>query len=161
MALVSTVIGGTEAQASSRSAKRLGLSVGILTEPAPTLIGYNLSYNFSNRVRLSLGYGSVSSTDPSFTVDVKTYGADLKFFVTDSNVAFFVGGGASRVIGSVTGTGSVGGLSLTAGGTFYGPSVGLDWQAGLGFNFGLEYKYLMGKDITSTGLPGVYFGWYF
>jgi hypothetical protein len=150
-----------EAQASSRAAKRIGLSVGILSEPAPTLIGYNLSYNFSKRARLTLGYGSVSASDPNFTIDVKTYGADLKVFLTESNVSFFGGASVSRVIGSISGSGSVGGLSLSSGGTFYGPSVGLDWQAGLGFNFGVEYKYLMGKDITATGLPGVYFGWYF
>jgi hypothetical protein len=160
LALVS-LVASSESHASSRSTKRIGLSVGILSEPAPTLIGYNLSYNISKRVRMTLGYGSVSATDPNFTVDVKTYGADLKVFLTDSNVSFFGGASASRVIGSVSGSGSVGGLSLSAGGTFYGPSVGLDWQAGLGFNFGVEYKYLMGSGITATGLPGVYFGWYF
>ena len=151
----------SDAVASSRAAKRIGLSVGILSEPAPTLIGYNLSYNISKRVRMTLGYGSVSATDPSFTVDVKTYGLDVKTFVTQSNVAPFVGASVSRVIGSVSGSGSVGGLSLTTGGTLYGPSVGFDWQAGIGFNFGIEYKYLMGQGITATGLPGVYFGWYF
>jgi hypothetical protein len=160
-ALVSLVSSSQEAQASSRAVKRLGLSVGILTEPVPSLIGYNLSYNLSNRLRLTVGYGSVSANDPNFTVDVQTYGIDGKFFVTNSNVAPFVGFGASRVIGSVTGSGTVGGLSLSAGGTFYGPSVGFDWQSNLGFNFGIEYKYLMGQGIQSTGLPGVYFGWYF
>jgi hypothetical protein len=161
IALVSLVASGSEAQASSRSAKRLGLSVGILTEPVPSLIGYNLSYNLSNRFRLTLGYGSVSANDPNFTVDVKTYGIDGKVFITNSNVAPFVGFSASRVIGSVTGSGTVGGLSLATGGTFSGPSVGFDWQANLGFNFGIEYKYLMGQGIQATGLPGVYFGWYF
>ena len=151
----------SDAVASSRAAKRIGLSVGILSEPAPTLIGYNLSYNLGSRFRMTVGYGSVTATDPNFTVDVKTYGLDVKTFVTQSNVAPFVGASVSRVIGSVSGSGSVGGLSLTTGGTFYGPSVGFDWQAGIGFNFGIEYKYLMGQGIDATGLPGVYFGWYF
>jgi hypothetical protein len=159
--VIGILLSTTPSEASSRASKKLGLSVGILTEPVPSLIGYNLSYNLSNRFRIGLGYGSVSSTDPNFTVDVKTYGLDAKFFLTNSNVAPFVGGGASRVIGSITGSGSVGGLNLGAAGTFYAASVGLDWQAGLGFNFGVEYKYLMGSGITASGIPGVYFGWYF
>ncbi len=158
--VVSTLL-ASDSEASSRTSKKVGLSVGILTSPAPTLIGYNLSYNLASRVRMTVGYGSVTASDPNFNVDLKTYGLDVKTFVTQSNVAPFVGASVSRVIGSVTGSGSVGGLSLTTGGTFYGPSVGFDWQAGIGFNFGIEYKYLMGEGISATGLPGVYFGWYF
>ncbi len=150
------------AQASSRSVDKIGLSLGLISEPAVSLLGYNLSYNLDNRLRVTAGYGSVSSSGSGFNIDVKTIGLNAKYFLVDWNFAPFVGAGASSISGTVTGTGDVGGLSVSGTGVLFSGLIGVDWQTSIGFLLGVEYALLFGKGIESgTGVPGFYFGWVF
>jgi hypothetical protein len=149
------------ANASSRGMKKIGLNVGLITEPLPSLIGYGFAYNVSNKVRLGFGYGTISSSDSSFTINVKTVGLDAKYFITNSNLALFLCGGASHISGSISGSGSIAGLSLSKVGNFFTTGAGLDWQSDRGLNLGIEYKLLFGSGISGSGAPGGYIGWYF
>ena len=153
---------------SSRGKKAIGIGVGLITEPVPSLLGFNLAYNFNEHFRLTAGYGSISSSGTNdvthlpYSFSLKTYGLDAKFFPLAWNFAPFISGGASLVTGSITGTGTISGLSsFSATGTFYDLGAGIDWQTNFGFNIGFEFKKVFGSSIKSVGLPGVYFGWYF
>jgi hypothetical protein len=150
------------AQASSRSVDKIGLSLGLISEPAVSLLGYNLSYNLDNRLRVTAGYGSVSSSGSGFNIDVKTIGLNAKYFLLDWNFAPFVGAGASSISGTVNGTGDVGGIGVSGTGVLFSGLIGVDWQTSIGFLLGVEYALLFGKGIASgTGVPGFYFGWVF
>lgn len=154
------LIGTPEASASSRATKKIGLSVGILTEPFPSVIGYNLSYNLAKFLRLGVGYGNISLTSTAYTVDVTTIAFDVKGFLLDWNFAPFLNLGYTNVSGTISGTGSASGLSVTStgGALYYG--AGIDWQTYLGFNLGFEYK-MFTKNSQTVGAPGLYLGWYF
>jgi hypothetical protein len=158
---VLTTVAASDAAASSRSSKRIGVGIGLITEPFPSLLGYTLAYNLSNKFRVTGGYGSVSATGSNFNLDVKTYGLNLKYFPLDWNFAPFFEGGASSVSGNVTGTGTVSGLSIASTGIFYSAGCGLDWQTGIGFNIGLSYKLLFGKNADNVAAPGFHLGWFF
>jgi hypothetical protein len=157
---VQTIIGSPDANASSRSTKKFGLSVGLLTEPFLSLMGYNVSYNIKQWVRVSAGYGSSTASGTGFNIDVNTIALDAKFFLLDWNFAPYLDVGYTKLSGTVTGTGDLGGLSLsqTGGAIYYG--FGLDWQTYLGFNLGFNYK-LMSLNSQSAAIPGFYAGWYF
>ena len=86
---VLTTPAASDAAASSRSSKRIGVGIGLITEPFPSLLGYTLAYNLSNKFRVTGGYGSVSATGSNFNLDVKTYGLNLKYFPLDWNFAPF------------------------------------------------------------------------
>lgn len=150
-----------EASAGSRASKKIGIGIGLITEPFPSLLGYNLSYNLSDKFRLTGGYGSVSATGTGFSLDVKTWGMNLKYFPLSWNFAPFLEGGASSVSGTITGTGTVSGLSVASTGVFYSAGCGIDWQTGIGFNLGLSYKFLFGKNSGNVAAPGLHLGWYF
>lgn len=146
--------------ASSRATKKLGLFVGIVSEPFPSVFGFNAAYNIHPRIRLGAGYGSISATSAAYTVDITTLEASAKFFILDWNFAPFVGGGLSSISGTISGTGKTSGLSLTQTGLFPNIGFGIDWQTYLGFNLGFDYKMLFANG-TTQGLPGFYLGWYF
>lgn len=153
-------LGRPEAEASSRSTKKIGLSVGILTEPFVSLMGYNLSYNIKQWLRVTAGYGTSKVTGSSFNIDVNTIALDAKFFLLDWNFAPYVDLGYSKISGKVTGTGDLGGLSLsqTGGAIYYG--AGIDWQTYFGFNLGFNVK-MMTLNGQKATIPGAYLGWYF
>jgi hypothetical protein len=150
-----------DASAGPRAAKKLGIGIGLITEPFPSLLGYTLAYNLGDHFRLTGGYGSVSASGTNFSVDVKTYGLNLKYFPLSWSFAPFLEAGASSISGTVTGSGTVSGLSLASTGLFYSAGGGLDWQTGIGFNLGLSYKVLFGKNASSVAAPGFHLGWYF
>ena len=159
---VSSLFSGVASQASSRSVDKIGLSLGLISEPAVSLLGYNLSYNLNNRLRVTAGYGSVSSSGSGFDIDVTTIGVNAKYFLLDWNFAPFVGAGASSIGGTVTGTGDVGGINVSGTGVLFSGLIGVDWQTSVGFLLGVEYALLFGKGISSgTGVPGFYVGWVF
>jgi hypothetical protein len=155
------VVAGPDAHAGSRASKKLGLGVGLITEPFPSLFGFNVSYNVMNHLRLTGGYGSISASSAGYSMDVKTYALDAKFFILDWAFAPFVSLGYSLVSGTVTGTGSASGISLAGTGGSANFGIGVDWQTWVGFNFGLEYKSLIGTSVGSVGAPGAYIGWFF
>lgn len=145
------------AEASNRTAKRIGLGVGFLSEPMPSLVGYNLSYNLFSQLRLTAGYGSVSATAGLVTVDVTTIAAAAKLFLVSWGFAPYASVGFSNISGTVSGAGVTSGVpglgsALTVGG-------GIDWQTGFGLNLGVDAKYLMLG--SGAFLPGFYLGWFF
>ncbi|NDG85559.1 MAG: hypothetical protein EBX52_11075 [Proteobacteria bacterium] len=152
---------GTVAQAGSRASKKLGLGIGLVTEPFPSVLGFNASYNFMNQLRLTAGYGSISATGAGYNMDVKTYALDAKLFLLDWSFAPFVSLGYSIVSGTVAGNGTTSGISLAGTGSSANFGLGVDWQTWVGFNFGLEYKSLIGTSVGSVGAPGIYLGWFF
>jgi hypothetical protein len=94
-------------------------------------------------------------------MDVKTYALDAKLFLLDWSFAPFVSLGYSFVSGTVSGSGTSSGISLSGTGKSANFGLGVDWQTWAGFNFGLEYKSLIGTSVGSVGAPGVYIGWFF
>ena len=157
---VQTLVGTPDAQASARSTKKFGLSVGILTEPFLSLMGYNVSYNIKQWVRVTAGYGTSSASGSTYNIDVNTIALDAKLFLLDWNFAPYVDVGYSKISGTVTGTGDLGGLRLsqTGGAIYYG--AGIDWQTYFGFNLGFNLK-MMSLGGQSASIPGFYAGWYF
>ena len=148
------------ALAGSRDTKKLGLYVGFLAEPIPSVVGFNIGYNLASFVRLSAGYGTISLTGTGYEVKATTIAGEAKFMLPDWNFTPFATLGYSNVDMTVTGTGadtsSLGGLGASAGTLTYG--FGIDWQTNFGFNLGFSYK-MVSK--TGDGLPGFYLGWYF
>jgi hypothetical protein len=157
---IQMILGSNEAQASARNTKKIGVSVGILTEPFVSLMGYNLSYNIKQWVRLSAGYGTSNATGDGYSIDVNTIAIDAKFFLLDWNFAPYLDVGYSKISGTVTGTADLGGFSLTqtGGAIYYG--AGLDWQTYFGFNLGFTFK-MMSLNGQRASIPGAYLGWYF
>jgi hypothetical protein len=160
IALTQLITSAPEASAASRATKKIGLSIGLLTEPFPSVIGYSLSYNLFKQLRLTAGYGSISATGTGYTADLTTIAADAKLFVVDWNFAPFVSAGFSNVSGTITGTSTAGGTSLTQTGSAVVFGGGIDWQMDWGLNLGLEYK-TASIGGNSVAIPGFYFGFYF
>ena len=162
--VLQTLIVAPQASANSRMSKKIGLSLGLLTEPYVGAVGYNLSYNLAHFLRLGVGYASLSGTaaDPTtgLTADwsLKTIAVDAKGFIFNCNFTPFVNFGFSSL--TLTGTPTIGGSSLSFSGSTIYYGGGIDWQTDLGFNLGVEYK-TASKGTASLGLPGVYLGWYF
>ena len=156
-----TLLGSPDANAGSRSNKKLGVGVGLITEPFPSILGFNLAYNIMDQLRLTAGYGTINASATGFSVDVTSIGLDAKLFLLDWSFAPFVSGGVTTVTGTVSGTGTTSGISIANTGTAASVGFGVDWQTWIGFNFGLEYKTLLSSSLGSTGAPGLYLGWYF
>ena len=150
MAIFSISTFGSRAHAGSRDVKKIGVSVGFLTEPFPSVVGYDVSYNVLSYLRLTGGYGSVGS--------LSTFAFDAKAFPIDWNFAPYVTVGFTNVSGSSGG--SVGGtnLNVSGNGVYYG--AGIDWQMDIGFNLGFNVK-VVSIGGLNLSLPGFYTGWYF
>ena len=144
----------------NRSAKKIGIGVGLITEPAPSVLGYTLDYNLNDRFRITAGYGNISFTGTSSKLELTTIGADVKYFLLPWTFAPFISGGASSVTGTLSGTETVSGISISETGMVYSGGAGIDWQMGWGLTVGMEYKYLKTK-TSSFSVPGFYFGFHF
>jgi len=145
---------------SSRSEKKIGLHLGLLGDPFPTLIGFNANYNVIDWVRVTAGYGSVTASVTGGELKATTFGAGVRVFVPDWN--FSPVGGISWATVSVTATGTgvigdVGGFSGSASHMY--ATIGFDWQTGMGFNLGAGYNLSLKSGVG--GLPYVNLGWYF
>ena len=144
------------AEASNRAAKRFGLSLGLLGDPFPTLLGYNANVNIARGMRLVGGYGAISGSDTNGNaLKITTVGGGVRFFVPSWNFSPVVGASLARV--SLTGTGTLSGFDGNAS-HIYG-TAGFDWQAGNGFNFGFGAN-LSGKSGVGA-VPYINLGWYF
>lgn len=154
------VIGENVQAQSNRSQKKLGLHIGLLGDPFPTLIGGNVNYNVMDWVRATVGYGSVTATVGSGELTASTFGAGARFMVPDWNFSPVVGISWATV--SVTASdptlvGDVGGFSASASHMY--ATFGIDWQTGGGFNLGAGYNLSLKSGVG--GLPYVNLGWYF
>lgn len=148
------VLGATDSQASSRSTKKFGLGVGLITEPFPSVVGFHAGYNLAKFLRLNFGYGTISDTANG--IDATTIEFSAKLFPLDWSFAPFAVVGFTNVSGSV----GAGNSTLSGSGSALSYGFGLDWQTGIGFNLGFDYKFVT-LGGTTRGLPGGYIGWYF
>lgn len=156
-AFFATLASTAHGEESNRSKKKIGGYVGILGDPAPTLLGINAAYNLTDYLRLTAGFGQVkasvtlngASSDQSMT----TLGAGAKLLYPGWSLSPVLSLGYSHV--SIDAGGIV--ADVAANNVFMG--VGMDWQAESGFNFGL------GLNVAVSGasgtLPYVNLGWFF
>lgn len=145
---------------SNRSKQKLGLNLGLLGDPFPTLVGFNVNYNVTDFVRATAGYGSVSATVTGGKLTASTFGAGARFMMPDWNLTPVVGISWATVSVTAEGTGvigDVGGFSGSASHMYM--TFGFDWQTGSGFNLGAGYNYSLKSGVG--GLPYVNLGWYF
>lgn len=134
--------------------KKFGLAIGLVTEPFPSVVGYTASYNLAKFLRLNFGYGTVSDTASG--IDATTIEFSAKLFPLDWSFAPFAVLGFTNVSGTL----GAGNSTLKGTGSALTYGFGLDWQTGIGFNLGFDYK-LVSLGGQSNGLPGAYLGWYF
>ena len=148
----------TKAQ-SNRMKHKLGVHLGLIGDPFPTLIGFNVNYNVLDFLRATAGYGSISVTSGGGELTATTIGLGVRGMVPDWNFTPVVGLSWATVSVSVTGgaTGDVGGFSGS--GSHLYATFGVDWQTGAGFNVGAGYNLSLASGVG--GLPYLNLGWYF
>ena len=78
-------------QASNRLSHRFGVSLGILGDPFPTLLGYNASINLARWLRATGGYGQISGTTNAGEAKITTVGGGVRLFVPSWNFSPVVG----------------------------------------------------------------------
>jgi hypothetical protein len=128
-------------QESNRDVRRIGAYLGILGDPHPTGIGFNVAYNALSFLRASVGFGKIStgasiSMDGAGTIATAeesqtTIGAAAKFMVPGWNLTPAVTVGYSHI--SVTE--GMFTLSEYKSNNIY-TGIGVDWQADFGLNLG-------------------------
>jgi opacity protein-like surface antigen len=160
----------------SRANNRVGLGLGILSDPVPSLISYQLKYNIVPALQVGVSYGSVSASGSSIDPNtglatgasggVTTYGVSAKAFLIPSwSLSPYVNAGFART--KIDGSFSIGGSTVSsASGSLNSivAGVGLDHQAFIGFNIGAGVNYIIAPSEISDAvkiLPHVYFGWFF
>jgi len=145
---------------SNRMKNRIGLHLGLLGDPFPTLIGFNADYNVMDWMRATAGYGSIKADVTGGSLTATTFGVGARFFVPDWNFTPVGGISWATVSVKVEGTGvlgDVGGFS-GSGSHLYG-TVGFDWQTGMGFSLGAGYNFSLKSGVG--GLPYINLGWFF
>jgi hypothetical protein len=127
-----------EVTTDNRSARKLGAYIGILGDPHPTVVGFNVAYNVLDFMRASVGFGKVSvstltvgssgfaTEDTSMT----TIGVAAKFLVPNWNLSPSASLGYSHV--SIDSNAIV--TDYKSSNIYLG--LGGDWQAESGFNLG-------------------------
>ena len=89
--------GASPAHASNRLSHRFGVSLGILGDPFPTLLGYNASINLARWLRATAGYGQISGTTTGGEAKITTIGGGLRLFVPSWNFSPVVGASWAKV----------------------------------------------------------------
>ncbi len=145
---------------SNRMKDRFGLHLGFLGDPFPTLLGFNVDYNAVDWLRATAGYGSVKASVTGGDLTATTLGVGVRAMVPDWNVTPVVGLSYATVSISASGpfvSGSVGGLSAST--SLLYAAIGIDYQAGIGFDVGAGYNVALKSGVG--GLPYVNLGWFF
>lgn len=148
---------------SNRMKHQIGVHVGLLGDPYPTLVGFNANYNAMDWLRATAGFGQISAdvSDVSGTATFKatTFGFGARFFVPDWS--FSPVGGISWATVSVTVTGTALGdvAGFSGSGSHLYATIGFDWQTGMGFSLGGGYN--MSFKSAVPGVPYINLGWYF
>ncbi len=157
LAITLALLASGSAEASNRVAKRVGVSLGLLGDPFPTLLGYNLNFNAARWLRLTAGYGSISGTGTNGeSLSLTTIGGGARLFVPSWNFSPVVGASYAKV--SFTGSaGELGGFSANGSHTYL--TAGFDWQAGNGFNLGFGANLSTLEGVGAV--PYINLGWYF
>jgi hypothetical protein len=140
-------------ETSNRMNKKIGVSVGIVGDPYPSIFGVNGSYNLTDFVRASLGYGEVEI----FGNSLKTIGLGATAFVPGWSLTPTFGMHYSNI--TAEGDGELEIQGYKGSGNLAYTSLGFDWQAHNGFNISSGYNI----PITGRGDGNVYAsaGWFF
>jgi hypothetical protein len=166
------LLDSSSAFSKGREMHKWGLGFGILSDPVPSFVSYQLKYNLKPWLQLMGSYGGISSSVPgttpgtSISSSVHTFGAAAKVFVIPSwDLSPYVGAAYSysKVSGAFSLSGSTidsssGNLSVIV------ASVGIDHQAGIGFNIGAGINYVLSPSVLSNVLsmiPNFYMAWFF
>ncbi len=158
--LIIGIVGETAEAQSNRSKKKLGVHIGLLGDPFPTLIGGNVNYNVTDWARATVGYGSVTATVGTGELTASTFGFGGRFMVPDWNLTPVVGISWATVSVTASAPGLVGDVGGFSGsGSHLYATFGFDWQTGAGFNVGAGYNLSLQSGVG--GLPYVNLGWYF
>ncbi|MEP0823091.1 MAG: hypothetical protein HRF44_09610 [Ignavibacterium sp.] len=145
---------------SNRMKQKLGLHLGLVGDPFPTLTGANVNYNVTDFLRASAGYDSFSVSVTGGDLTASTFGAGVRAMLPAWNFSPVLGLSWATVSVSASGTGVIGdtgGFSASASHLY--ATFGIDWQTGSGFNLGAGYNYSLKSGVG--GLPYVNLGWYF
>jgi len=149
---------------SNRMKHQIGLHIGLLGDPYPTLVGFNANYNAMDWLRVTAGYGSISAdvTDVTGTGTFKatTIGFGARLFVPDWNFTPVGGISWATVSVTVSGTALLGDVAgFSANGSHMYATIGFDWQTGMGFSLGGGYNMSFKSGVP--GVPYINLGWYF
>ena len=122
---------------SNRMKFPFGIGLSFLGEPAPSLIGVNLSYNATDFSRVSVGVGGIwdgeGRGDP-------TFGGSIRLFLPEYSFSPFAGMGLSYFNGIWNGA------HVTSLETL---SFGLDWQTPTGVDLAVGYNKCFGIDFSA------------
>jgi hypothetical protein len=148
----------------SRSEKKIGVTLGILSDPTPSLWSIEGHFNLTNFLQIHGGYGAFNYGSGSSEAKTTAYGVGAKVFLPDWNFSPFAGFSYGRwnVDGNVV---------------FFGKSIpvdealnvmtlnaGIDWQTGWGLNLGGGISYVLAPSEIADSLsiiPQFYLGFYF
>ncbi len=155
--LAGTLVQDLQAQ-SNRMKNQLGIHIGFLGDPFPTLLGGNVNYNIADMLRVSAGYGRY----PTWIfgdLTVSTLGAGIRVMVPDWNLSPVVGFSVASVT-VISESGVFRDFFGYTGGTWDHVylTLGFDWQTRGGFNLGAGYNHSL---KVGAGRPYVNLGWYF
>ena len=121
----------------NRMLKRFGAYLGILGDPHPTLVGFNVAYNVNDYLRASVGFGKVTVSSIDLTgssgitdTSLTTIGAAAKFLMPGWNLSPSATLGYSHIAFD----GVLADNDYKSSNLYFG--VGGDWQAASGFNLG-------------------------
>jgi hypothetical protein len=139
-AALATTTSETQVDLSNRSEKKIGAYLGILGDPHPSIVGFNVAYNALDFMRVSVGYGQITESSLSFTNQglttteskMTTIGTAVKAFVPGWNLTPTAGLGYSHV--SVSNNLSFA-KDYKSNNLYF--NIGGDWQAASGLNAGI------------------------
>lgn len=164
--LTALIIISGNAFAASRATKKIGLGIGFLSDPFPTVMSYQLKYNATPWLQIMGGYGTISTTTVTTSAKLTSMGIGAKGFLVPSwNLSPYVSGNMTfaKATGDVTlGDQTISGSSSSR--NVYTVGIGVDHQANIGFNFGAGINYVLApsdiKAVLST-VTHAYVGWFF
>lgn len=149
----------------SRSAHRVGLTVGLFADPFPNMVGAALRVNVTDYFQLHVGYGNLTYSSPSGSLSTTALGGGGRLFIPGWSFSPFVGFNYTHW--SATGSVTLGTQTINAGSGLPGVmylTFGLDWQTHFGFNVGGGAHYILSPSQLANALsvsPQLYIGWYF
>ncbi len=138
---------------SNRMNNKVGVTIGVVGDPYPSILGVNGSYNVTDFLRGTLGYGEIEFLGVKMT----TIGAGATGFVPGWSITPIFGLHYSNI--STEGDGEIEIQGYRGSGGLLYTALGFDWQAGGGFNLGMGYNI----PLSGTG-PGTFYaaaGWFF
>ncbi len=146
LCLASTVQAG---EGSGRMKHPLGFYGSLAGDPYISLLGISLGWNLMSNLRVTAGYGST----PLGIINGTTWGGGLKWLISDSSFTPVLGLNYSQFKGDFLGLVAIDAVNIVY------VNAGFDWQADVGFNFGIGVNKAINQ--SSTLIPYLSLGWFF